>query len=75
MLLPDYEMPEMNGLQTLEAIRGKAGYSDIPVFFLTGANTPEVLDSINAAKTAGYLMKPADAPDIKTAVRKAAMKQ
>ncbi|MBQ4225545.1 MAG: response regulator [Oscillospiraceae bacterium] len=75
VILLDYEMPEMNGLQTLEAIRGKAGYSDIPVVFMTGANTPEVLDSINAAKTAGYLMKPADAPDIKTAVRKAAMKQ
>lgn len=75
VILLDYEMPEMNGLQTLEAIRGQAGYSDIPVIFMTGANTPEVLDSINDAKTAGYLMKPADVPDIKTAVRKAAMKQ
>ncbi len=75
VILLDYEMPEMNGLQTLEAIRGKAGFSDIPVFFLTGANTPQILDSINAAKTAGYLMKPADATDIKAAVRKAAIKQ
>ncbi len=72
VILLDYEMPEMNGLQTLEAIRGKSGYSDIPVVFLTGANTPEVISSINAANTAGYLMKPAGAPDIKAAVRKAA---
>ena len=62
----------MNGLQTLEAIRAKSGYTDIPVVFLTGADTPGVIDSINAANTAGYLMKPADAPDIKAAVRKAA---
>lgn len=72
VILLDYEMPEMNGLQTLEAIRGKADLAEIPVVFLTGANTPDVIDSINAAGTAGYLMKPADAPDIKAAVKKAA---
>ena len=75
VILLDYEMPEMNGLQTLEAIRGKTGSADIPVIFLTGANTPEVIGSINAANTAGYLMKPADAADIEAAVIKAAAKR
>ncbi len=74
VILLDYEMPEMNGLQTLAAIRGVKGYSDIPVIFLTGANTPDILENIRAANTAGYLMKPADAPDITAAVLKAAKK-
>ena len=73
VILLDYEMPEMNGLETLAAIRGKADYAGIPVIFLTGANTPDVVGSIQAANTAGYLMKPADAPDIIAAVRKAAI--
>ena len=72
VILLDYEMPEMNGLQTLEAIREKPGFADIPVIFLTGADTPEIIENIRAANTAGYLMKPADAPDITAAVRKAA---
>ncbi len=74
VILLDYEMPEMNGAETLEAIRAIKEYADIPIIFLTGTNAPEVLEKLGTADIAGYLVKPADAPDIKDAVRKAAMK-
>ena len=70
VILLDYEMPEMNGLQTLAAIRENPAFARIPVIFLTGADTPDVLEKIQAANSAGYLIKPADAPDIKAAVRR-----
>ena len=72
VILLDYEMPEMNGTETLDAIRAFKEYADIPVIFLTGTDAPEVLEKIGDADISGYLTKPADMQDIKDAVRKAA---
>ena len=74
VILLDYEMPEMNGAETLKTIRAVKEYADIPVIFLTGTGAPEVLEEIGSADIAGCLTKPADMQDIKDAVRKAAVK-
>ena len=74
VILLDYEMPEMNGAETLDAIRAVKEYADIPVIFLTGKNAPEVLEKPGSADIAGCLTNPADMQDIKDAVRKAAIK-
>lgn len=68
VILLDYEMPEMNGVQTLGKLREDSGYADIPVIFMTGAKDPAVIESIVSLGVSGYLIKPAKAEEIKKAV-------
>ena len=68
VILLDYEMPGMNGVQTLGKLREDSRYADIPVIFMTGAKETAVIERIVALGAAGYLIKPAEAEDIKRAV-------
>ena len=63
MVLLDYEMPVCNGSQTLMMLRSEESFADIPVFFLTGRDDPDIVTQLLALKPAGYLLKylkPAD---------------
>ena len=71
VILLDYEMPGMNGMETFERLRAAEWFANIPVVFLTGAVTSDVTDRIEASGAAGCLIKPADAPDIKAAIKAA----
>lgn len=64
IILMDYEMPEMNGVETLNEIRKTDEYKDIPVIFLTGAENPEAVEIINSVGSAGYVLKPVTKPVI-----------
>lgn len=57
LILLDYEMPLINGRQTLEMLGGEKSFADIPVIFLTSHNDPELVKSLLALKPAGYLLK------------------
>lgn len=57
LILLDYEMPVINGKQTLEMLRGEKSFADIPVIFLTSQNDPELVKSLLSLKPAGYLLK------------------
>lgn len=59
LIFLDYEMPECDGMQTLQLIRAMEGGRDIPVVFLTGVNDKEHIQSVLALKPEGYLLKPA----------------
>jgi len=74
VILLDYEMPGMNGIQTLGKLRENNGYADIPVIFMTGAKDPAIIDNIVSLGVNGYLIKPAEAADIKKAVSDALKK-
>lgn len=72
VILLDHEMPEMNGTETLKLIRTDRRFAEIPVIFLTGnISSHETLKSLTELNTAGFLIKPADAPDIKAALNRA----
>lgn len=58
LIFLDYEMPEMNGIETMNAIRAVDAYKEIPIVFLTGADTPDVVEMINNAGCDGYILKP-----------------
>lgn len=68
VILLDYEMPGMNGVQTLGKLREDNRYADIPIIFMTGTNDPAIIEKIALLGVSGYLIKPAEAADIKTAV-------
>ncbi len=71
VILLDYEMPVLNGAGTLERLRTDSRFADIPVIFLTGVSDAGTSEEIRRLGVQGYLVKPADASDIKAAVEKA----
>jgi len=57
LILLDYDMPVLNGLQTLELIRENHNYDNIPVIFLTGTEDISILEKLQQ-KSIGTLKKP-----------------
>ena len=60
LILLDYEMPKLDGEATLEMIQTNEELKDIPVVFLTGASSKDVVTKLLALKPAGYVLKPVD---------------
>ncbi|MCR4999131.1 MAG: response regulator [Lachnospiraceae bacterium] len=60
VILLDYEMPMMNGPETMERIRGRAAYKNTPIIFLTGVNERAQIAKALSMRPAGYLLKPVD---------------
>lgn len=58
LILLDYEMPEMDGIEVLKAIRNNPATVHIPVVFLTGINDSGKIQKALALKPDGYLLKP-----------------
>jgi len=54
----DIMMPEMDGFETLAALRQLDGMADVPVVFLTGDTDTETKTKVEAAQVAGMIMKP-----------------
>ena len=57
LVLLDYEMPVVNGKQTLEMFRLERSFAEIPVIFLTGTDDPVTVRELLSLKPAGYLLK------------------
>lgn len=57
LVLLDYEMPDMSGLETFNEIKENAATEMIPVIFLTAKRDKETVTQVLAAKPAGYLIK------------------
>ena len=58
LVLLDYEMPTMNGVDTLKVLRERKETRDIPIIFLTGAADRGVVTEILSLKPDGYMLKP-----------------
>lgn len=60
MVLLDYDMPEMSGLDVLKAIRDNPNTKHLPVVFLTGVSDRTRITKALAMEPQGYLLKPID---------------
>lgn len=58
LIILDYQMPEMDGKQTLEEIRKNEEIKDIPVMFLTGVADKEHITMVLGLNPVGYQLKP-----------------
>lgn len=58
LILLDYKMPEMSGTELFARIRKLEGCSNIPVYFLTGISSKEVVVECLSMYPQGYLLKP-----------------
>ena len=65
LILLDYEMPVVDGKQTLEMLRSEKVFADIPVIFLTGRRDTQTMIQVMPLKPAGYLLKNSKPADIK----------
>ncbi len=67
-ILCDINMPEMNGMETLAAIRADASISKIPVIMCTSvAEKGQVMEAIKAGAS-NYLVKPFQPDDLKAKI-------
>lgn len=60
LILLDYEMPEINGKAVLEKLQAEEEFAEIPVVFLTAADTKEIVYELLSLRPAGYILKPVE---------------
>jgi DNA-binding response OmpR family regulator len=59
VLLLDIDMPEMDGFDTCRRVRAISGFKDVPIIFLTGADSPNEFTRAAAAGGNDFIIKPA----------------
>lgn len=69
LMLVDYKMPGMNGLQVFEAARGLQ--PDLRCMLVTGHGTPEIIDQASRAGFGSILLKPFSSTELRAGVEKA----
>jgi CheY-like chemotaxis protein len=58
LILLDVMMPELDGIATLELLRGLPHLADTPALFVTALTTPDDIDRYMAAGAIGVIAKP-----------------
>ncbi len=69
LVLSDLNMPYMDGMELVSAIKSTPGMSHIPVIMITTEADPEEREKAFAAGASGYLVKPVSADDISLNIR------
>jgi DNA-binding NarL/FixJ family response regulator len=72
VILMDLQMPEMNGVEAIRAVRADPLLSRTPVLVLTTFDDADDVVEALAAGATGYLLKDIDAPALRQSVREAA---
>jgi len=69
LLMTDWNMPNMSGLELVQAVRSEAKLKDIPILMVTTRNMKE--DIVNAIKSGvnGYIVKPFDAKTLNAKIQ------
>lgn len=58
LILMDYDLPDMDGYETMEKIRRSLSTATVPIIFLTGKSDRNSVMRILKRKPDGYLLKP-----------------
>ena len=61
LLMTDWNMPNMNGLELTEAVRSDSKLKEIPILMVTTRNMKEDIVSAIKIGVNGYIVKPFDA--------------
>ena len=69
VLITDYEMPEMNGLSLLRALRAHPRTRDVPMMMITALDDRDIRYQALETGANDYLTKPLDAPEVRARVR------
>jgi putative two-component system response regulator len=69
VIITDYEMPGMNGLELLTALRAEPRTRDVPTMMITAIEDREIRYRALECGANDYLNKPLDAPEVRARVR------
>ncbi len=58
LLLLDFEMPEVNGIELCRIVRADINWRHLPILFLSGQQDPEIVQKIFHAGADDYISKP-----------------
>ena len=76
LVMTDYQMPQMNGIQFIQQIQTTQDLSAIPIILMTGHSDPKVIDHARAVGATSTLLKPYSLEELKTSLNLVwAMKQ
>jgi CheY-like chemotaxis protein len=64
LVLLDWYMPDMNGMDVLGHVRGELGLKHLPVVMVTGENDPAMRSWAMAAGADDYLVRPFNADSV-----------
>jgi two-component system chemotaxis response regulator CheY len=71
LILTDLNMPKMNGLELIKALRAEPNYRYTPILVLTTEGDEEEKKQGRAAGATGWLVKPFDSQKLLVAVKRA----
>ena len=74
LVITDLNMPRMNGMAMIKALRGVPSLAGVPIIFLTTESNEGVKQEAKAAGATGWLTKPFKAEQLVTIVNKLARK-
>ncbi len=70
LVLTDQNMPGMDGLSLIKALRGMSSYMKVPILMLTTESSSEMKALGKAAGASGWLVKPFDPARLTEVVKK-----
>ena len=70
LIFCDINMPEMNGLEFLEALRKEPNHSETPVIMLSSEAAEDVLNKAKEFGIKGWILKPAQPNSVKSLLEK-----
>ena len=70
LIITDLNMPNMDGIQMIAAVRNLAGYSFVPILMLTTESQAEKKNAGRKAGATGWIVKPFNADQLIAAVQK-----
>ena len=70
LVLTDQNMPRMDGVSLIKALRGMPSYRSVPILMLTTESSDAMKSQGRAAGATGWLVKPFDPPKLLEVVKK-----
>jgi two-component system, chemotaxis family, chemotaxis protein CheY len=74
LVVTDWEMPNMDGIELVKAIRAREDGKNVPIIMVTTLSEPEDVAEAVSAGVDGFLEKPFEVEDLRVKVREAVFK-
>lgn len=70
LVITDLHMPEIGGLHLIRYLRGRRGYTTLPIFVLTAGAEEEEKQQVRQAGATGWILKPFDTTKLVDAIER-----